>query len=141
MLTCKLSSLFKQNERMSFALYIMVGVISWLVDVAIFHLSWSVIGIVAAQFLARVAGAATAFLLNRRITFRMNKDESEAGLQAIKYTILLVLNWAVTVGLIYVLSYGLSMHPLTAKILLDMVIVPGNYLVMKYWVFPHSPMR
>lgn len=128
-------------KRMRFALYIMVGVISWVVDVAIYHLSWSLIGIVAGQFLARIAGAATAFLLNRRMTFRTNKDVSGVGLQAVKYTTLLVLNWAVTVGLIYGLIYSLSMHPLTAKILLDIVIVPGNYLVMKYWVFPHSSTR
>ena len=121
---------------MRFALYIIVGVISWLVDVAIYHLSWALIGIAAGQFLARIAGAATAFLLNRRVTFRANKDASGVRPQVIKYAALLVLNWAITVGLIYYLSYGLSMHPLIAKILLDIVIVPGNYVVMKYWVFP-----
>lgn len=121
---------------MRFFIYVVVGVISWLADVAIYYLSWPLIGIAGGQFLARITGAATAFLLNRRVTFRESTDASGFGLQATKYATLLVLNWAISVGLIYVLIYGLSMNPLTAKILIDIVIVPGNYFVMKYWVFP-----
>lgn len=121
---------------MRFTLYIIVGVISWLVDVSIYYLTWSLIGIAAGQFLARAAGAATAFLLNQQITFRASKDLSGFGPQAFKYAILLVLNWAVTVGLIYFLSYALSIAPLAAKILSDIIIVPGNFVIMKLWVFP-----
>ena len=123
---------------MRFVIYVVVGIISWLADVAIYYLSWPLIGIAAGQLLARITGATTAFLLNRRVTFRADTDASGFGLQAIKYATLLVLNWAISVGLIYVLIYGLSMDPLTAKILIDIVIVPGNYFVMKYWIFPHA---
>lgn len=121
---------------MRFALYIIVGFISWLVDVSIYHFTWALIGIAAGQFLARVAGAATAFLLNQQITFRVSKDQSGFGPQAFKYGIVLAINWAVTVGLIYFFSYALSITPLTAKILSDIIIVPSNYFIMKIWVFP-----
>ncbi len=121
---------------MRFALYIIVGVISWLVDVSIYYLTWSLIGIAAGQFLARMAGAATAFLLNQQITFRASKDLSGFAPQVLKYAVVLALNWAVTVGLIYFLSYALSITPLAAKILSDIIIVPGNYIIMKLWVFP-----
>lgn len=121
---------------MRFALYIVVGVISWLVDVTIYHLLWSTIGIASGQFIARLAGAVTAFLLNRGLTFSANKEVSGFGPQVFKYAVLLLFNWVVTIGLIYAFIYGLSVHPLTAKILVDIIIVPGNYFIMKYFVFP-----
>ena len=123
---------------MRFAMYLLVGVIAWLVDLAVYYALWPVMGIAAGQLLARIAGAVTAFLLNRWITFKSSGDTAETVRQAFKYGALLALNWAVTVGFIYFLSYGLEMHPLTAKILVDIVIVPGNYLIMKYWIFPQT---
>jgi putative flippase GtrA len=124
-----------------FALYLVVGVVAWLVDLAIYHALWPLIGIAAGQLLARIAGAVTAFLLNRWKTFKAGKGLAGIGSQAFNYVVLLVLNWAITVGLIYFLSYGLDMHPLTAKIVVDIAVVPGNYLFMKYWVFRSGTCR
>ena len=126
---------------MRFTLYLVVGIVSWLMDLTVYYALWSLMGIAVSQLLARITGAVTAFLLNRWITFKVTMGTPGIGLQAIKYTVLLALNWVVTVGLIYALSYGLAMHPISAKILADAIIVPGNYLIMKHWIFPQPSKR
>jgi len=120
---------------MGFFIYIVVGLIAWLVDAAIFQFLWPLIGIAASQALARIAGAVTAFTLNRKHTFGLNPESGGIGFQGLKYGILLVLNWAITVALIFVLYHRFGIEPLWAKIITDVFIIPGNYWVMKLWVF------
>ena len=120
---------------MRFALYLAVGLVAWLVDLSVYHVMWPIAGIAIGQLFARIAGAGTAFLLNRWKTFNSAGNLASLGPQAFKYILLLVLNWAVSIGLIYILSYRVGVHPLKAKVLVDIIIVPGNYVFMKYWVF------
>jgi len=121
---------------MGFFIYIVVGLIAWLVDAAIFQFLWPLIGIAASQALARIAGAVTAFTLNRKHTFGLDPESGGIGFQGLKYGILLVLNWAITVALIFVLYHRFGIEPLWAKIITDVFIIPGNYWVMKLWIFP-----
>lgn len=121
---------------MRFTLYIVVGIVSWLVDLTVYYALWSLLGIAISQLLARILGAVTAFLLNRWITFKVPFETPGFGLQAVKYTSLLGLNWLLTVGLIYAFNFGLGIDPIMAKIIADVIIVPGNYFIMKHWVFP-----
>ena len=126
---------------MRFALYLVVGVVAWLGDLALYHALWPLIGIAAGQLLVRITGAVTALLLNRWKTFKAGKGLAGIGAQALNYAVLLVLNWTITVGFIYFLSYGLDMHPLTAKIVVEILMAPGNCLFMKYRVFRSGTCR
>jgi putative flippase GtrA len=121
---------------MGFVKYVVVGLIAWLVDVAIFQLLWPVTGIAGSQALARIAGAITAFSLNRKHTFGVAAGSGKIGVQGFKYGVLLTLNWAATVALIFVFYRGLGIEPLWSKIITDVIVVPCNYWVMKYWIFP-----
>lgn len=123
---------------MRFALYLLVGAVAWLVDLAVYHFIWPLAGIAAAQLAARITGAITAFLLNRSKTFQIKNEMAGFVPQAIKYGVLLALNWVVSVGLIYAVYRGLGIHPVTAKIFVDIIIVPSNYFVLKHWIFPQS---
>jgi len=118
--------------------YIIVGVIAWLVDVVVYQLLWPVLGIAGGQAAARLAGAVTAFTLNRRHTFSIAPGSAGIGLQGFKYGLLLALNWGLTVGLIFCFHRGLGVAPLWAKIIADVFVVPCNYWVMKVWVFPRT---
>jgi putative flippase GtrA len=123
---------------MGFVKYVIVGLIAWLVDVAIFQLLWPVIGIAGSQALARIAGAVTAFSLNRKHTFGVAAGSGGTGVQGLKYGVLLILNWAVTVVLIFILYRGLGIGPLWSKVITDVIVVPCNYWVMKFWIFPRA---
>jgi len=123
---------------MRFAVYLLVGAVAWLVDLAVYHFIWPLAGIAVAQLAARITGAITAFLLNRSKTFQVKNDMAGFVPQAIKYSVLLALNWMVSVGLIYAACRGLGIHPVTAKIFVDIIVVPSNYFVLKHWVFPQT---
>lgn len=123
---------------MGFLKYVVIGLIAWLVDVVIFQLLWPVMGIAGSQALARIAGAVTAFSLNRKHTFGIAPNSGRIGVQGFKYGLLLTLNWAGTVALIFVFYRGLGIEPLWAKIITDVIVVPCNYWVMKLWIFPRA---
>ena len=123
---------------MGFAKYVVVGLIAWLVDVAVFQLLWPVTGIAGSQALARIAGAVTAFSLNRKHTFGVAAGSGGVGVQGLKYGALLILNWAATVALIFMFYRGLGIEPLWSKIITDVIVVPCNYWVMKFWIFPQA---
>jgi putative flippase GtrA len=121
---------------MRFTLYILVGIIAWLIDLTVYQLLWGITGIAIAQGAARVAGAAGSFILNRHYTFSHGLTLRGVAPQLAKYLILLVANWAATVFLIYVFHKGVGVNPLVAKIGADMIVIPSNYWVMKVWIFP-----
>jgi putative flippase GtrA len=120
---------------MKFVIYVVVGLVAWLVDLVVFYALWPLVGIAAGQLAARIAGAVTAFLLNRSKTFQAGGDAFGIASQATKYVLLLALNWVVTVGLINFSVQAANLNPLTSKILVDMIIVPSNYFVMKHMIF------
>lgn len=120
---------------MKFVIYVVVGLIAWLVDLTVFYALWPIIGIAAGQLAARIAGAVTAFVLNRSKTFQAGGDALGMASQAMKYAVLLALNWVVTVGLIKILVHSAKLDALIAKILIDMIIVPGNYIILKHMIF------
>ncbi len=123
---------------MSFLKYIVVGLVAWLVDVVIYQLLWPVLGIAAGQALARIAGAVTAFGLNKKHTFTVDPRSDRVVVQGLKYGLLLALNWIVTVAFIYIFYRGFGIKPLFAKVMTDVIVVPCNYFVMKFWIFPRG---
>ena len=124
------------RKFMRFTLYILVGVIAWLIDLTVYQLLWNITGIAIAQGAARVAGAAGSFILNRQYTFAHGLTLRGVAPQLVKYLVLLVANWAGTVFLIYLFHRGAGLNPLVAKIGADMIVIPTNYWIMKVWIFP-----
>ena len=116
--------------------YLLTGGVAWLVDVAVFTLCLTSVGILWAQVLARASGAAIGFVGHKFVVFR-ELDARPANVipQIAGYGLLWMLSFTVsTVALVWLISRW-HVEPLLAKVVVETGIVVLNYLVMHHVIF------
>ena len=118
------------------ALYVMAGVLQWLIDTAVMMgLSHAGRDVVLATVCGRLAGAATGFIVNARITF------AAPGARATSAALpRFLLFWTGTTVLSACLLGWIDRHAglqvtWLAKPLVDLGMAVLGYAVSRYWIY------
>lgn len=120
--------------------YLLIGGLAWLVDVLVFALSVSSVGVASAQLGARVCGAFVAFSGHKLFVFRQTDLQLAAvATQAVRYAALWLLSFTISALALIGLIDQAGVPALTAKVGVEIGIVALNYLVMRAFVFPSRP--
>jgi len=95
-----------------------------------------------ATVLARIISGAFNFSLNKRWVFH-KQDSHDTGHEFLKYLALFTLQMVFSVLLTSAFSelmafrYGL----LFSKILADIILFTTNFIVQRFWIFPHNTLE
>lgn len=121
-----------------FLVYLLVGGIQWLIDLLVFTLSWPLLGVAGGQALARFSGAVAGFYLNRNHTFEATGSPKQTARQALRFVAVWVTNWGVSTLLVLWLLQNSGLSEVSAKVCVDLFVVPGSFILLKKWVFASS---
>lgn len=116
--------------------YLLVSVVGWLVDILMYTFTYAVVGVAIAQLFARFSGALTGFFGHKLFTFSHKSSITQT--QILQYGLLWVINYGVTVWGIYFLIDVWNFHEVASKFAVELVVIPTNYLIMKYKIFNHG---
>jgi putative flippase GtrA len=116
--------------------YLLIGVMAWVIDVAVFVACVADLGIVKAQLIARIIGALVSFAGHKLFVFsEMDTKPATVARQAAAYGALWILSYFLsTLGLIGLIDYG-GIHSVPAKVMVEMGVVVMNYLVTQRLIF------
>ncbi|MCG7966234.1 MAG: GtrA family protein [Candidatus Thiodiazotropha taylori] len=119
-----------------FLRYLLVGGASWVVDFLVFFLTYSHIGIVPAQTVARTVGALVAFAGHKLIVFEDRQFTPQAMRQQIvQYLILWLVSYTLSVILLLAFIDLLQLHPVAAKLITEAIIIVINFVTMRRYIF------
>ena len=122
--------------------YLLIGGLAWLLDVIVFAVTVSSVGVASAQLGARVCGAFVAFSGHKLFVFRQADLQPAAIVaQAVRYAALWLLSFTISALALIGLIEQAGVAALTAKVVVEIGIVALNYLVMRAFVFPPTPTR
>jgi putative flippase GtrA len=122
--------------------YLVVGLLAWAVDLAVFLALIDILGVPASQLAARLTGAAVAFFGHKLLVFREpGMRAATLASQGARYAALWVLAYAVsTLALIGLIEHA-AMAAVPAKVLVEAGIVVMNYVIMKTLIFQDRSAR
>lgn len=125
----------RKSTLRSFALFLLVGGLSYVVDASILLILSRVVGwpVWAAGSAGYVASIAVNFALNRAL-FHTGAPASGLGRQGLRYGSLLGANYVVTVAGLTA-SEALGIDLLLAKTVLVGTIAMWNFVLYRRWVF------
>ena len=106
--------------------------VSWLADLAVFAVTVQWLNVVIAQLVARLTGALLGFLLHKYVTFQ--ESDAKTSRAALRYLALWVFGYFASTSLILFLVH-VQLTPLVAKVIVEIVLVPLNFLLMRRFVF------
>ncbi len=118
----------------TFLKYILVAVISFLIDISLFTLFNRVIikEIIISTILARIISSFINYLLNRDKVFKSGENSKKT---IIKYYILVVVQMLVSAFTVKGLKYILKIDATLIKIPVECVIFICNYFIQKLFIF------
>ncbi|MCG7960973.1 MAG: GtrA family protein [Candidatus Thiodiazotropha taylori] len=129
-------TLFNKLLSQQFLRYLLVGGASWVVDFLVFFLTYSHIGIVPAQTVARIVGALVAFAGHKLIVFEDRQFTPQAMRQQIvQYLILWLVSYTLSVILLLAFIDLLQLHPVAAKLITEAIIIAINFVTMRRYIF------
>jgi putative flippase GtrA len=118
--------------------YLCVMGLGWLVDLAAFALFAQWLSIPLSQIIARLSGAAVGFAGHKWFSFSNGKTSSgRTARQSAVFALVWLFSYLLTTGGILFLVQKLGFEKLTAKILIEILVVPINYVMLSRWVFSH----
>ncbi len=115
--------------------YIAVMGIGWLVDNVLFFISNYFLSIPIALLVGRVSGAVSGFYLHNKYSFSDQIKRSFSWEKAIKYSLVWIASYCVMVFGVEYLVYSFDLLPIIAKILLEFIIIPTNYILLRTFVY------
>lgn len=125
------AAFFKQT-----ALYVAVGGLVYLVDLGSFTAivwQWPDQHLAGNTF-AKIAGAATGFILHKYVTFAGDQSDS-LHKQAIRYVALLTANIIGANLLLYVFIDLMALPTVPAKIAVDALVIVSSFFISRHLVF------
>src|SRR3989338_6469946 len=130
----QLRNFFYEN-KISIALFLVVGALTSLIKFSSFSLFWRIMGLsyTISASIAYFLSVAFHFIINRRITFK--SYDAEPISQVTKYIALVALNYVVTIGIIRFMTETLHASPYFGLLLAITFMTIISYLLSKYWVF------
>lgn len=102
------------------------------IDYIIFIVSLGFGGILGATIIARSGAGVFNFFMNKRFVF---KDSGDAGIQAFKYTLLVLIHMSISYGLITTLVYFLGFNVIISKLLVEATLFLASFALQHQFVF------
>jgi putative flippase GtrA len=137
MIPLSLRHLIEKAASLQFSRYLLVGGGAWVLDFAVFASCHTLVGVVWAQTLARVTGAVAAFTGHKLFVYKNKANTPRAlGRQAAGYLLLWLLSYLLSIGLVVLFIEVMGLHPIAAKLAMEIILVGINYLTMKQLIFP-----
>lgn len=128
------------NHRRSliqFIKFALVGGMNTGVDFLVFSgLLWIGVPYLAAQGVSYSAGMLNSYVANKFWTFQASGKKNKG--EFIRFALLNVGTLLMSLGLMYVFTDGLGLHPLFSKLVVTGATVVVNFLGNKLWVFKRS---
>jgi len=123
------------RDWVQFIKFGLVGVLNTAVDFAVYTLLfWVGVPYLLAQCVSFAAGTANSYVLNRAWTFQAKGPQGASG-QLARHVTWNVIVLLLSLGLLYLFSDGLGLHPLVAKVAVTVVSTIVNFVGSKLWVF------
>ncbi len=118
-----------------FGVYVLGGALAFGLDVAVFWLlrQWGA-PLWLANGVARLAGAALAYGFHHLWTFHQSADKAAWGASAWRYAVQWMAATALSIGLLQA-AVGFFEQDVHAKILVEAVLLVGNFLLARHWVY------
>lgn len=127
----------------SFFYYSLSGILSSIIDLAIFALiiklflgKSSAANILAATAIARGVSSIFNYFMNKNIAFKSNGNTTYS---VVKYYSLCVVQLSVSAGLVYLFHSILQIDEVVVKAIIDCILFYVSYQIQKRWVF--SPIQ
>jgi putative flippase GtrA len=116
--------------------YLAVIACGWLVDNCVFLVAVGSLGIAVSVLLGRLAGALTGYVLHRSVTFpeRVRGERSRRREVAVYAVVWVVAYFATAAGTMW-LHNGLDIPPLLAKVAIELIVVPANFVLISRYAF------
>lgn len=119
--------------------YVVVGGVAFAVDFAIFMVCVGPFGPVVAQTLARIGGGLLGFVGHKLFAFGdARKRPALVAGQLGGYALLWVTSWALSTGAIVLLLEQTGWAPVVVKLMVEPLIVVGNFVAMRTFIFKRS---
>jgi len=127
-----------RRTLIQFARYLLVGVVTYGVDISAFLLLFKFFGLnlLLANMISKVLAGLFSFVAHRIFTFGVIEAKGRAQ-QAVRYFIFLAINIPISAFILTAVQWILSME-IAAKILADVILVLISYAQSKYIVFKRS---
>lgn len=124
-----------QRTLIQFARYLLVGVVTYGVDIGVFLLLFDLleIDLLMANMVSKVIAGVFSFLVHRVFTFSVNAVGGSTQ-QAVRYFTLLVLNIPLSSLILYCVMWIIPLE-IAAKILSDVLLVLISFAQSKFIVF------
>lgn len=136
-----LSDMSSQESSRPFR-YLVTGGVAWVVDVLVFTICLTGLGVVLAQLCARLTGAAVAFIGHKVFVFGERRASRSIVLrQAVGYAALWVFSYAISTFALILLIEQAGVPALLSKALVELGVVTINYFVMKLLIFKSTSKR
>lgn len=125
-------------ETRRFGKFAIVGMINTAIDMAVYILLHSVLGMhyLLANIFAFLAAAINSYNLNRRWTFRSTAADWRREMT--QYLAVIGLGFCLNEGLLYILVDRFSLHSIVAKVLVIGVVLVWNFGANRWWTFRKS---
>lgn len=120
----------------TFSRYIGVQVIAYGIDMGGFLLLNTLLGPLFSNVLSKIAAGIFAFILHRRVTFKVH-GHSDGRAQLLKYSLLLAVNVPLSSGLLALLLPWIAPAAL-AKLISDVACVGFTFALSRYLVFTRT---
>ncbi|MEY2928223.1 MAG: hypothetical protein RL367_2700 [Pseudomonadota bacterium] len=87
-----------------------------------------------ANVAGKAVGAAVGFVLHKYFTFSWDQKQ-RTGQQILSYLALMLLNFATSCVLLWLLVARLGLDKFVAKVMTDLVVIATSFLVGRLWVY------
>lgn len=117
--------------------YPLSGFITTMVDYAVFGLFFTVFGtgLLVATVIAYIVGLVVSYVQNRFWVFRKSARRQSEAASLWKYATFLVVNLAITYGLLWVMEHTLNISPYIGKFIVNGFMFFWIYVGNTYFVF------
>lgn len=129
----KILSLVKKYKEI--ILYLLMGVLSTIVNIVAFEASMRILHIEAliANIIAWIVAVLFAYFTNRNFVF--DKTGESPIREAAKFFTGRIGTLLMEEGLLWIMIYAMSIHSSIAKIIAQVFVVVANYIISKLFVF------
>ena len=112
--------------------YLIVGILTWVIDLGLFILLKKILAVILANTIAITAQIIFGFFAHKYWTFRSHQ---EIGSQLIKFVSLSLVNIALSDLLMYGLIYQLNLEDITSKVITILLISIESFLITNFFIF------
>ncbi len=113
-----------------------VGLFVFACDFAVYMLvlHFAASAYLPANICGKAVGAAVGFVLHKRFTFSW-EQKHRTGKQMLSYLALMLLNFATSTVLLWLLVAQIGADKFVAKVIVDILVIATSFLVGRLWVY------